>query len=71
MSDFVEVKTEELTGQALDWALAKALAVDEEDGVVHGVSERRYDRRGVICRAVVKVKLGDVVHVPVELVVVK
>jgi hypothetical protein len=39
------VKTSDLIGPALDWAVATA---DGEDVIVHGVGQYRYDKRGGI-----------------------
>lgn len=45
MSEFVEVKTAELTGPALDWAVA---VVEGESVVIHSPNQRRFDVRGGI-----------------------
>lgn len=43
--NMIEVKTAELIGPVLDWAVA---TVDGEDVIVHGVGQYRYDKRGGI-----------------------
>ncbi|HCF6753927.1 phage protein NinX family protein [Pseudomonas aeruginosa] len=45
MSETVEVKTCELEGAALDWAVAMA---EGEEVIVHGIGQYRYDVRGGI-----------------------
>ena len=64
MNDFYEVKTVDLVGAALDWAVANAVGLPlcEEAG---GVGETAPI---AICRAVVRHESGDVVRVPAELI---
>lgn len=45
MSETVEVKTCDLEGAALDWAVAMA---EGEEVIVHGIGQYRYDVRGGI-----------------------
>ncbi len=45
MSETVEVKTCELEGAVLDWAVAMA---EGEEVIVHGIGQYRYDVRGGI-----------------------